>query len=152
MKEPLKNARHETFAHLVADGRDASAAYKEAGYSARGNVAETNACRLLRNAQNGTPSRVRQRIDYLITESRAESKKAATKTKEEKLARLEELAWAKDVRASDVISAIRAHNEMTGDNAPTKIINEDGPERCIASARERALTIASPLNRLANSK
>lgn len=152
MKEALKNARHENFALLIAGGKDASAAYREAGYSARGNVAEVNASRLLRNAQNGTASAVRKRIDHLIAETRLVLKNAANKTREEKLKRLEELAWSKEVRASDAIAAIRVHNDMTGDNSPTKIINEDGPERCIAAARERALTIASPFSRLANRK
>lgn len=39
----------------------ASAAYKRAGYKARGNVAETNACRLLRNAQVQEAIAVKQR-------------------------------------------------------------------------------------------
>lgn len=47
----LKNAKHERFAQLVAKGLAASNAYKESGYTAEGNAAESAACRLLRNVQ-----------------------------------------------------------------------------------------------------
>jgi len=45
------NARQEAFCRGLAEGKPASRSYVEAGYDARGNVAEVNAARLLRNAQ-----------------------------------------------------------------------------------------------------
>ena len=64
-------------------------------------------------------------------------------------AALADTGQAKAVSAAiDTIAAIRAHNEMTGDNAPARVITEDGRDKC-KSARERALSFASPLNRLA---
>lgn len=47
----LPNIRHERFAQGIAKGLPASRAYIDAGYKARGNAAEVNAARLLRNAQ-----------------------------------------------------------------------------------------------------
>jgi hypothetical protein len=48
MNTPLKNAKHEHFAQLVAKGEKASRAYVTAGYSKAG--AEQSANRLLKNA------------------------------------------------------------------------------------------------------
>ena len=141
MTIPLKNARHESFAQLIATGKNATQAYKKSGYTAKGHGAIANASRLLTNAD------VLSRVVFLRQKVIDDNRKAANKTREEKLARLEELAWDEEGKASDAISAIRAHNEMTGDNVPIKIINEDGEKR-IASARERAKTMFSPLNRL----
>ncbi|WP_301006781.1 terminase small subunit [Mesorhizobium sp.] len=47
----LRNPRHERFAQGIAKGLSGKAAYVEAGFRARGNAAEVNAARLLRNAQ-----------------------------------------------------------------------------------------------------
>ncbi|RWG82877.1 MAG: Terminase small subunit [Mesorhizobium sp.] len=47
----LANARHENFVQNIIEGMPASRAYILAGYQARGNAAEVNAARLLRNAQ-----------------------------------------------------------------------------------------------------
>lgn len=47
----LSNHRHEAFAREVAKGQSASAAYKAAGYQAKGSSADVNASRLLRNAK-----------------------------------------------------------------------------------------------------
>lgn len=44
---PLRNAKHEQFAQMVAKGMAGSKAYQAAGYTARGNAAEANASRLL---------------------------------------------------------------------------------------------------------
>lgn len=59
----LQNTRHERFTQALAQGMPASRAYIEAGYLARGNSAEVNAARLLRNAQ------VAQRLDELKQEA-----------------------------------------------------------------------------------
>lgn len=45
------NAREKRFADLVISGMAAGRAYEKAGYAARGGVADTNASRMLRNAQ-----------------------------------------------------------------------------------------------------
>lgn len=48
----LKNARHESFCqNMMIHKENATKSYIEAGYDARGNVAEVNASRLLRNAK-----------------------------------------------------------------------------------------------------
>jgi hypothetical protein len=43
----LSNPKHERFAQALAKGENATAAYKSAGYSAKGNSAEAAASRLL---------------------------------------------------------------------------------------------------------
>lgn len=63
----LRNIRHERFAQGIAQGMPASRAYIEAGYKARGNSAEVNAARLLRNAQ------VAQRLDELAEDLKTAS-------------------------------------------------------------------------------
>lgn len=51
MSGPLKNARHERFAQELAKGEHASTAYKNAGYSATGNSAESAAARLFKTVK-----------------------------------------------------------------------------------------------------
>lgn len=51
MPGPLKNARHERFAQEYLVDLNATQAYARAGYSAKGNAAETSAARLLRHVQ-----------------------------------------------------------------------------------------------------
>ena len=143
MPKPILNARQQKFAELVAGGMIATDAYISSGYKTSQRAAITNAARLMTN------DAIQAEIERIRAKSTAESRKIATKTKAEKLARLEKIAWGKGAKPMNVIAAIKVHNEMTGDNAPLKTIQEDGPER-IRSARERALQIASPLNLLAN--
>lgn len=69
----LENARHEHFAHLVAQGENATQAYINAGYSKNG--ATASAARLLTNAN--VISRIEQikaNISKLATEKSAISK------------------------------------------------------------------------------
>jgi hypothetical protein len=51
----LKNPRHEQFAQMIVlgtkNGWTQGAAYSRSGYKAEGQAAETNASRLLKNAQ-----------------------------------------------------------------------------------------------------
>lgn len=47
----LRNIRHERFAQGIAKGLPATQAYTQAGYAARGRSLESNASRLLRNAE-----------------------------------------------------------------------------------------------------
>ena len=56
-EKPLTNQRHERFARLIAEGRSATAAYTEAGYSPNG--AEASASTLLRKPK------VAERIQHL---------------------------------------------------------------------------------------
>jgi Terminase small subunit len=132
------NIRQKRFAERVASGVPAMRAYGEAGYSNKGRNAQSNASALMEN----------HGVQELIAELQSENRKLTKKDKEQKLARLEEIAWAVNAKPSDVIAAIRIHNEMTGDNAPQKHVINDGSDH-LKSARERALSIASPLNLLA---
>ena len=53
------------------------------------------------------------------------------------------------VKMNDKLRALEIYAKLQGYFAPETVVIEDGPEK-LKSARERALTIASPLNRLAN--
>lgn len=55
----LENRRHELFAQALAKGGNATSAYKDAGYSAQGNAAESAASRLLSDVK------VQQRVAEL---------------------------------------------------------------------------------------
>src|SRR5688500_4935605 len=61
MGRPTLTAKQARFVEEYLVDLCASAAYKRAGYKARGNVAETNACRLLRNVQIQEAIAVKQR-------------------------------------------------------------------------------------------
>lgn len=121
----------------------ASAAWIKAGHKAKPRSAAAAASRALTNAN------IKARIAELKEQANKETKRISTIMRDDKLIRLEEIAWAANAKPSDAIAAIRVHNEMTGDNAPQKHVIKDGSEH-IKSARERALAIVSPLNRLAN--
>lgn len=71
--EPLANLRHERFVELYLQGGEESAtqAYIDAGYRARGNSAEVNACRLLRDAQ--VAARLAYRRAQVVAEVQAET-------------------------------------------------------------------------------
>jgi hypothetical protein len=60
----LKNNRHEAFAQMLVEGQrrgwTQGACYSRAGYNAEGQVAEANASRLLKNAENGVFQRVQE--------------------------------------------------------------------------------------------
>jgi NADH dehydrogenase/NADH:ubiquinone oxidoreductase subunit G len=129
------NVRQERFAELVASGVPAMRAYAGAGYSNTGKNAEANATRMMGN----------EGVKERIAELRQENRQLARKTKEQKLARLEEIAWDEKAKHSDVIAALRTHNEMTGDNEPTVNIVKTGPNT-LASLQERAKEVRSYLN------
>lgn len=59
--KPLKNAQWEKMALAMAGGMDVGLAYEASGYKARGNAAQVNGCRLLRNPE------IQARIDELKT-------------------------------------------------------------------------------------
>lgn len=164
MHEPLKNARHEIFAQLIASGKMATPAYKKAGYVAKGHGAEAAASRLMSNVE------VSSRIASLRrkTEARLELRR-------EKLAELlwmaaftpvseieggsplaQELTTTTDkegsithrIKCMGKVESARLLCDMMGWKEPEKLVHEEGPQM-IASARERAKRISSPLNRLA---
>lgn len=110
------NVRQERFAELVATGMPFTRAYVLAGYSDKGKNAEANATRMMGN------DGVKERILGL----RKESREMARMTKTKKLQLLEALMTRSDTRDSVVIAAIKAHNEMTGDNEPTVSVIKTG--------------------------
>jgi len=131
------NIRQERFAELVASGMSATRAYAEAGYSGQGKNAEAHASRLVENG--GVSAR--------IAELRKESRELARMSKTAKLRLLEAIAVSETARNSDRISAIRVHNDMTGDNEPERMVVETGPTT-LANIKERVASVISGLNRV----
>jgi hypothetical protein len=74
----LKNAKHEHFAHLVATGKDPSAAYVSAGYSDKG--ARQSANRLLQDADVMLRVEELKEAIYRPSTERAIEKAALNKT------------------------------------------------------------------------
>ena len=81
---PLKNNRHERFAHAVLDGQSATAAYRSAGYKCSSHAAETAASRLLKNVE----------VAARIVELKAKAAEAVTLTAANVLSELRKLAFA----------------------------------------------------------
>jgi phage terminase small subunit len=134
----------ERFCRFVAvENLNGSEAWIAAGNKCTPRSASVTASRWLKKAN------IKARIAKLKEQANKETKRISTITRDDKLIRLEGIAWAANAKPSDVIAAIRVHNEMTGDNAPQKHVINDGSER-MKTARERALSYASPLNRLVN--
>ncbi len=130
------NIRQTRFAELVASGIPASRAYPEAGYSGRGKNAAAHASRLVENG--GVSNR--------IAELQKETRDAVRMTKARKLEILEEIMSSRTEKARDRIAAIKIHNVMTGDNAPTVAVVETG-RSTLDDIRERAKHIVSALSR-----
>ena len=80
----LRNSKHEAFARAIVEGKAGAEAYGLAGYKANKASAETNASRLLRNAQ------VSARIAELKAEAAAKALLSAAKV----LAEIEKLAFS----------------------------------------------------------
>jgi phage terminase small subunit len=135
------NQRQEIFARFVALGDPASVAYKKAGYNSAGKGAESHSVRL------ASKGKIKARIDQIIADELVAAKALARMTKADKLAILEAMARNEAVRANDRINAIKTHNDMTGDNEPTRQIIDSG-ENMLAAIRDRARQISSPLQRL----
>tara|TARA_B110000495_G_scaffold203492_1_gene227456 strand:- start:950 stop:1450 length:501 start_codon:yes stop_codon:yes gene_type:complete len=163
MQDPLTNPRHEIFAQLVATGKTATAAYKKAGYTAKTRSAISNACRLLTKAD------ILDRVGFLRKKTEARLELSREKLAEHlwdvvftpignidaqsPLCQESKITEDKDgnvttlIKSSGKVESARLLCDMQGWKEPEKIINEDGEKR-IASARERAKSIKSPLNRL----
>jgi len=106
------NDRQRKFAELVVQGRPASRAYQEAGYSATGNSAEASASQLLRNPK----------VAEYVEELRGEVKAASKFTRESKLEGIYEIY--QNTKLDDprvALAAIAEENRMTGDHAAEKI-------------------------------
>ena len=106
------NDRQRKFAELVVQGRPASRAYQEAGYSATGNSAEALASKMIRN----------DKVSAYIEELRGEVKAASKFTRESKLEGIYEIynnTKLDDPRVA--LAAIAEENRMTGDHAAEKI-------------------------------
>ena len=90
------SARQEAFVqNLVAKGMNATAAYKAAGYSGKGNVAEAGASEILRNPK------VAARLAELQAEAASEAK-ISVKSLTDDLIRLRNLAEANSQPAAGV--------------------------------------------------
>ena len=131
----IMNVRQRSFAELVASGMPASRAYFEAGYSGKGNNAEAHACRLMAHPE----------VMARITEIQAETREMSLMSKRDKIRILESIIRSATTRTSDKLTAIKLHNDMTGDNQPTVSIVEAGPN-LLDAVRERAKSMASVLS------
>jgi len=111
------NTRQIRFTELVAQGRPAGRAYEEAGYDAKGNVADSCAEKLMRKAE------VNEYMAKLREEAR-EISQFSTKSKLDTLFRIAIANEANDPRIT--IAAIAEENKMTGAYSPNKVdVNQD---------------------------
>jgi phage terminase small subunit len=117
----LTDSKKEAFinAFILTSCKEGTKAAIQAGYSPK--TAAQQASRLLKDVK----------VQQAIAEQKKLSTKLFIKSKEQKLLLLEEIAKA-CMRADDekgmvnaqaAISAIKEHNVMQGDNAPTETIN-----------------------------
>jgi molecular chaperone DnaK (HSP70) len=100
------------FAHYVAEGLTASEAYRRV-YSGRGNANTTK--------KEASEVRTNKAVAEYITQLRKELKEASQMTREDVLATLDRLIKDPDVTPTARVAAIKARNEMTGDNAPQEV-------------------------------
>lgn len=115
----------------------ATQAYIRAGYKVSEKVAGVNGCKLLENAK----------VKALVAKLRAPDTAKAVLTKDEKRDMIAKRARGK-VTVSDLVKLLAEDSKLAGHYAPEQHVVDDGPNR-IASAKERAMAIASPLNRFA---
>lgn len=100
------------FAHYVAEGLTASEAYRRV-YSNRGNTNTTK--------KEAKEIRNHKGVAAYIEQLRRELKAASQLTREDVLATLDRIICDPDVTPSARVQAVKARNEMTGDNAPVKV-------------------------------
>jgi phage terminase small subunit len=137
MDKPL-NIRQQRFAEFVVSGMPATQAYIKAGYKTTEKAAGANSARLIEN----------DKIKALIAKLRAPDTARAVLTKDEKREILADLIRKRKITPSDIVRCMAEDSRLAGHYEAERHIVDDGPNR-IASARERALSIASPLNRFA---
>ena len=117
----LTDSKKEAFinAFILTGCKEGTKAAIQAGYSPK--TAAQQASRLLKDVK----------VQQAIAEQKKLSTKLFIKSKEQKLLWLEEIAKAcmraddekGMVNAQSAISAIKEHNVMQGDNAPTETVN-----------------------------
>lgn len=130
-KDKPLNDRQRRFAELVVSGRPAGRAYEEAGYDARGNVADSAAERLLRNVG----------VQAYLVELRAPQRAAAVLSRQKKREILAEIATgAIKGTTADRYRAIQIDNAMTGDNEPVKIEGEITLRRILEAIDESPMS------------
>lgn len=137
MDKPL-NIRQQRFAEFVVSGMPATQAYMKAGYKTTELAAGANSARLIEN----------DKVKAYIAKLRAPDTARAHLTKEEKRDLLAARVRETGLKASDLVKLLAEDSKLAGHYEAERHIVDDGPNR-IASARERALSIASPLNRFA---
>jgi phage terminase small subunit len=137
MDRPL-NIRQQRFAEFVVSGMTATQAYIKAGYKVSEKVAGVNGCKLLENAK----------VKALIAKLRAPDTARAVLTKDEKREILADLIRKRKITPSDIVRCMAEDSKLAGHYEAERHIVDDGPNR-IANAKERAMAIASPLNRFA---
>lgn len=145
-KAALKKAvplttRVKRFCEFVASGMSGTESWIEAGHKCN------------RDAANAAASRALARVnvqDYLNTLRKTQTKRALL-SKDDKREILRDIIDSTSHKTQDRLRAIEIDAKLAGDFAPEQHVIEDGPER-IKSARERAASIASPLNRLARNQ
>jgi len=113
----LTNTRHELFAQAIASGNSGSKAYVQAGYDAKGNAAEVNASRLLRNAQ----------VEARIAQLRGEAAKAAQVDRTWLLERLAKNILIATGEQKIKVSVIRTVGH--GKNRRTVVVEEEVTDR-----------------------
>ena len=108
------NTRQIRFTELVAQGRPAGRAYEEAGYDAKGNVADSCAEKLMRKAE----------VNEYMAKLREEAREASQFSTKSKLDTLFRIAIANE--ANDPRITIAEENKMTGAYSPNKVdVNQD---------------------------
>jgi hypothetical protein len=109
--QPLHNAKHELYALARAAGKTGAEAYREAGYS--DDKTGANAGKLTKNHL------IMARMDWL----KRQTATARVLTQSRKREICADIAEDPNARHGDRIAAIKADNEMAGDNAdPTLVI------------------------------
>lgn len=106
------NPKHEKFCvEYIRNGRNATAAYKAAGYTKDGEAAKACASRLLTDAN--VQSRLRE-LEKEFEEMMEEEKKAAIMDFSERMIVLTEIVKDEDSSRQDKIKAIDTMNKMDG--------------------------------------
>lgn len=102
--KPLKNAKHEKFCQLVADGKKAFEAYQVAYPS----------CKNPRSASSklSTKDTIKERVAFLQGQTETEK----TLNRQEKREILAEIARDDELFPSDRLHAIKLDNAMSGDD------------------------------------
>lgn len=139
-RRPLTD-RQERFCELVASGESQTNAWLLAGYKVSRDVARRNA------AESMTKPDIAARVAELRMPHTASAALSKARKHELLMQIAENVLMPPNVR----ISAMAEDSKMAGHYEPERVEIEAG-RNTLATARERALAIASPLNRFASSK